>query len=236
MNTQKPHEKAIEGRSLISFSESMNIKHQISKILVSQFSGTRYALVMESRLTAMLLKHQLEAVACVGIYRGKTEAQIGMQREPPAVLVASSQLLDGTAGEVLQDLKTHQPLARSLVFVSDGELHSDYRGFNGVVAERDLGSFGRPGIRAMLAALNNSRYCSPSVVKAQEEQTQEQRRGGLTQREQEILLLLRKGMSNQAIAAELGLSQETVKTYCKTVLAKLGAGNRHELLRQKRDS
>ena len=182
----------------------------------------------------MLLKHQLEAVECVGIYLGKTEAQIGMQREPPAVLVASSQLLDGTAGEVLQELKTHQPLARSLVIVSDGELHGDYQGFNGVVAERDLGSFGRPGIRAMLAALNNTRYCSPSVVKVQEEQTQEQRRRGLTQREREILILLRKGMSNQAIATELGLSRETVKTYCKSVLAKLGAGNRHELLRQER--
>lgn len=234
-NNQKQRETAVTGRTFISVSESLNIKHQISKILMSRFSGTRYALVMESKLTAMLLKHQLKTVVCVGIYRGRAEAELGMQREPPEVLVVTSQLVDGTAAEVLRELRIHQPLARSLVFVSDGELHSDYRGFNGVMAERDLGSFGRPGIRAMLAALNNTRYCSPSVVKAQEEQTQEQRIGGLTQREQEILLLLRKGMSNQAIAAELRLSQETVKTYCKTVLAKLGAGNRHELMRQKRD-
>ena len=235
VNNQKQRETAVAGRTFISFLESLNIKHQISKILMSRFSGTRYALVMGSKLTAMLLKHQFKTVVCVGIYRGREEAQRGMEREPPEVVVVSSQLVDGTAAEVLRELRIHQPLARSLVFVSDLDLHGDYQGFNGVVAERDLGSLGRPGIRAMLAALNNTRYCSPSVVKAQEEKTQEQRRGGLTQREQEVLILLRKGMSNQGIATELGLSPETVKTYCKTVLAKLGGGNRHELLRQKRD-
>jgi DNA-binding NarL/FixJ family response regulator len=234
MKSQGQRNAEVAGRTFISLSESLNIKHQINKILMSRFSGTRYALVMESRLTAMLLKHQLNAVVCVGIYRGRAEAELGMQREPPEVLLVSSQLVDGTAAEVLRELRIHQPLARSLVFVSDSELHGDYQGFNGVVAERDLGSFGRPGIRAMHAALNNTRYCSPTVVKAQAEQRQQERKEGLTEREQEILVLLQKGMSNQAIAAELGLTLETVKTYCKTVLAKLGAGNRHELLRRER--
>ena len=234
LKSEMQRKTEVAGRAFISWSESVNLKHQINKILMSRFSGTRYALVMESTLTAMLLKHQLNEVVCVGIYRGRSEAQIGMQREPPAVLVVSSQLVDGTAAEVLRDLRIHQPLARSLVFVSDRELHCDYQGFNGVVAERDLGSFGRPGIRAMLAALNNTRYCSPSVVKAQAEQRQQELKGGLTEREQEIRVLLQKGMSNQAIAAELGLTPETVKTYCKTVLDKLGAANRHELLREER--
>ena len=232
MKSQGQRNDEVAGRTFISLSESLNIKHQINKILMSRFSGTRYALVMESRLTAMLLEHQFKTVVCVGIYRGREEAQRGMEREPPEVVVVSSQLVDGTAAEVLRELRIHQPLARSLVFVSDLDLHGDYQGFNGVVAEHDLGSFGRPGIRAMHAALNNTRYCSPTVVKAQAEQRQQERKEGLTEREQDILVLLQKGMSNQAIAAELGLRRETVKTYCKTVLAKLGAGNRHELLRR----
>jgi NarL family two-component system response regulator LiaR len=50
----------------------------------------------------------------------------------------------------------------------------------------------------------------------------------LTKREQEILLLVAEGYTNQEIAAELGLSVHTVHTHVCNILNKLGFSNRAE--------
>ena len=50
----------------------------------------------------------------------------------------------------------------------------------------------------------------------------------LTPREEEILRWLARGRSNKAIAAELGLSDNTVKYHVSAILAKLGAESRTE--------
>lgn len=50
----------------------------------------------------------------------------------------------------------------------------------------------------------------------------------LTPREKEILELLGEGMSNQAIAQQTGLSENTVKHYMTPLLQKLGVRNRTE--------
>ena len=51
----------------------------------------------------------------------------------------------------------------------------------------------------------------------------------VTDRELEVLLLVAKGKSNSAIAAELFLSEATVKTYVSRLLAKLGVRDRVQL-------
>ena len=48
----------------------------------------------------------------------------------------------------------------------------------------------------------------------------------LTERETEILELVAQGASNKVIAAELDLSQNTVKKYMMAIFTKLGATSR----------
>lgn len=55
------------------------------------------------------------------------------------------------------------------------------------------------------------------------------RRQSLAPRERHIVGLVRKGLRNREIAAELGVTEGTVKTYLHAIFAKLGVGNRTEL-------
>jgi DNA-binding NarL/FixJ family response regulator len=48
----------------------------------------------------------------------------------------------------------------------------------------------------------------------------------LTPREAQVLALLADGLSNRAIAASLGLGDETVKFHLTAIFGKLGASNR----------
>jgi DNA-binding NarL/FixJ family response regulator len=49
---------------------------------------------------------------------------------------------------------------------------------------------------------------------------------GLTAREVDVLRLIAGGNANKAIAAQLSLTEETVKGHVKNILAKLGANDR----------
>jgi DNA-binding NarL/FixJ family response regulator len=51
-------------------------------------------------------------------------------------------------------------------------------------------------------------------------------RGSITNRQRQILQLLADGESTTVAARQLGLSEETVKTHMKNILARLGAKNR----------
>jgi DNA-binding NarL/FixJ family response regulator len=52
----------------------------------------------------------------------------------------------------------------------------------------------------------------------------------LTAREREVLHLLARGLTNKQIAADLVITERTVKFHVSAILAKLGAGNRTEAL------
>lgn len=73
--------------------------------------------------------------------------------------------------------------------------------------------------KAVWAALDQERFVDPAVPPSGS-------RGKLTRRQREILQLMADGGSTVAAARELGLSEETVKTHTKNVLARLGARNR----------
>jgi DNA-binding CsgD family transcriptional regulator len=54
----------------------------------------------------------------------------------------------------------------------------------------------------------------------------------LTAREIEVLELLAEGLANKAIAARLGISDQTVKFHVASISGKLGAANRTDTVRR----
>jgi DNA-binding NarL/FixJ family response regulator len=54
----------------------------------------------------------------------------------------------------------------------------------------------------------------------------------LTQREVQVLELLAEGLPNKAIAARLGISDQTVKFHVSSISGKLGAANRTDAVRR----
>jgi DNA-binding NarL/FixJ family response regulator len=57
-------------------------------------------------------------------------------------------------------------------------------------------------------------------------------RGPLTEREVQILGLLSIGLANKQVAAELGISEHTVKFHVSSIYTRLNVGNRAEAVRE----
>jgi len=209
-----------------NFSELELIKQKISMLLAGA-KGIKYALVMESKLTAILIKHQINLCECVGIYQSRHEANIGMANNPPELLVLSSRIKGGSANEVLEDILKHKAKVKTLVFVADEDLSNNYGKFNGVVAEKDLGEPDRPGINALKAMINNTRYRSVSILKYQKSPKEESKNFELSPQEIRILKLMDLGISNREIALKPGIKYETLKKYCTIIYSKLGTSKRY---------
>jgi DNA-binding NarL/FixJ family response regulator len=132
--------------------------------------------------------------------------QIAAMAEPPRVLVLTTFDLDeyvfaalraGASGFLLKDAPEAQLLAAIRVVADGGSL------FAPAVTRRLIERFASLG--------------EPSAPPAVET---------LTAREVEVLRLLARGRSNAEIAAELVVSEHTVKTHVAHVLAKLGLRDR----------
>jgi DNA-binding NarL/FixJ family response regulator len=155
------------------------------------------------------------------------EAVAAARDERPSVVLLDVELTDGSGYEACQRLRDEHGEWLPIIFLSAKRTHALDRvaglliGADDYISEPfdedELVARARRAVTrsgAVLAAIATSRSA----------------RSPLTDREQDVLVLLAGGMAQQAIAAELVISPKTVATHIQRILAKLGAHSRAEAI------
>ncbi len=103
-------------------------------------------------------------------------------------------------------------------------------------AEMDHASFTIAGEFETLADARASRIEADGILiadlKSPRRSNDDEFEEPLTPREIEVLEQLAEGLSNKAIAARLGISDQTVKFHVASICGKLGAANRTDAVRR----
>jgi DNA-binding NarL/FixJ family response regulator len=155
---------------------------------------------------------------------GETAVALAERRRPDVVIMDLR--MPGMDGlEATEEIVKRVPDAAVLVFTAYSErsllargLESGARGY--VLKEAPHETL----LRAIEKVAAGETFVDPSLMPAFV--SGKDGREILTQREREILQLLADGMSNADVAARLYISQETVKSHVRHILAKLEADTR----------
>ena len=83
-----------------------------------------------------------------------------------------------------------------------------------------------------LASARAAGVDADAIVLAEPQQVDDPLVEPLTPRETEVLALVAEGLSNKAIADELGISDQTVKFHVSSIAGKLGAASRTDAVRR----
>ena len=155
-------------------------------------------------------------------------ALVEFRRHAPAVTLMDLRLPDETGIESLRHIREEFPAARVLMLTT-------YDGDEDIHQALEAGACGYllksvPGpelLRAIEAAALGKRYIPPQVQKRLEERATF---GELTDREREVLPFVVKGLTNKDIARILKFTEFTAKAHVRSLLTKLGAADRTELV------
>ncbi len=154
---------------------------------------------------------------------GESAVALAERRRPDVVIMDIR--MPGMDGlEATKQLKKRLPDAAVLIFTAYGErsllvrgLESGARGY--LLKEAPNETL----VRAIEKVANGEGYVDPALMHSFLNRDSQ---ALLTPREREILQLLAHGMSNGDVAGKLFISQETVKSHVRHILAKLEADTR----------
>lgn len=195
----------------------------------------RVLVVDDHRLVADAMERLLaqeDDIAVVGTLG--TVAGLRTVVNAPDVVLMDYVLADGTGAEATRIVKARWPRARVLMLTAHGGdeaiLESVQAGADGYLTkDRAV----REVVAAVRAVRAGAVLLPPAVVRAIAKRIadgppQAPLSVPLTGRELEVLRELAHGRSGRAIAADLGLSAETIRTHVQAIRRKLGARTRLE--------
>jgi len=153
-------------------------------------------------------------------------ALVGWREHRPDVLLLDISLPDLDGIEVLRQIRAEAPQARVLMLTSS-EAKEDFRQSMAAGAAGYVTKSVGPDV---LFAAIRSAFESRSVIELGSSGRPDGDENGetLSQREQEVLNLMRQGFSNAEIGRLLGISRRTARAHVSAILRKLGASVRTE--------
>ena len=188
--------------------------------------------VVRQGLVALLDRRPgFQVVAEAGTVAESIEAA---RRFQPDIIVMDVRLPDGSGIEACREIRAEMPETRVVMLTSypddDAVLSAIVAGASGYllkqVRARDL-------VAALEAVGRGESLLDPAVTEKVLERVRRIATGGqtdemslLTSQEQKILMLVAEGKTNKEIAADVFLSDKTVKNYVSSILSKLNLERR----------
>lgn len=167
----------------------------------------------------------------VGRARSGADAITQVQRLKPQMLLLDVNMPDGSGLDVLRQLRglRRAPVVILLTAGMDDTqlLTADRLGPEGMVLKTS-----DPGLLldCMDQVRKGERWVDPEIAeRTRQAKDRASRAPSLTPRERELIELVRQGLRNRDIAAQLGVTEGTVKVYLHAIFDKLGVDNRTEL-------
>ncbi|MBY6291694.1 response regulator transcription factor [Enterobacter bugandensis] len=207
--------------------------------------GQNYALVVDdhplvaSGIANFLISHCHFKQASVVTNEEDCYRQI-RDNGPPRLLVIDFWLSSGTALKLLKEIKQHYPQVRFLVVSGDDnndiwqKVHA--AGGHGFVLKSEPPDMFS---RAVCALLDNLTWFPERNNFPVESNNEKLSKFNLTPRQIDVLNMIMRGLPNKRIAAQLSISEPTVKEHISNILKKIGVNSRVEaitLLHGKRES
>jgi two-component system nitrate/nitrite response regulator NarL len=167
----------------------------------------------------------------LGRARTAAEATTMINREKPALVLLDVHLPDASGLDVLHRLSSgrKRPV---VILVTAGMDDAQLLTAAELQPEGIVLKTSDPGLllKCMDAVVAGGRWVDPEIAE-RTRQAQERAASAppLTRRERELIDLVRQGLRNRDIAAELGVTEGTVKVYLHAIFDKLKVENRTEL-------
>ena len=188
--------------------------------------------VVRQGLVAMLERRpNFQVVAEAGTVAEAIEAA---RRFQPELVVMDVRLPDGSGIEACREIRAELPETRVVMLTSypdeEAVFSAIVAGASGYLLKQVRG---RDLVAALEAVGRGESLLDPAVTEKVLERVRRIASGGatdelaqLTSQEQKILLLVAEGKTNKEIAAEVFLSDKTVKNYVSSILSKLNLERR----------
>ncbi len=194
---------------------------------------TRVLLVDDHPMIGAALQMLLRGTGYDLLERARTlaEAKRRTAKLKPDLLLLDVHLPDGSGLDLLRILSSRRTRPR-MILLTAGMDESQ------LLAAAELGPEGMvlktsdPGllIECMDAVSGGSRWIDPEIVeRTRQAEVRAASAPPLTRRERELVELVRQGLRNRDIAAELGVTEGTVKVYLHAIFDKFKVENRTEL-------
>jgi two-component system nitrate/nitrite response regulator NarP len=167
----------------------------------------------------------------LGRVRSVAEANSSLARQKPDLLLLDVNLPDGSGLDVLRRLLRSRSRPKVILLTAgmdDSQLLAaaelDPEGMVLKTSDPEL------LLESMEAVVSGKRWIDSEIVE-RTRQAQERAASAppLTRRERELVELVRQGLRNRDIAAELGVTEGTVKVYLHAIFDKFRVENRTEL-------
>ncbi len=184
-----------------------------------------HAVVREGLRMFLSADKDLEVIAEAS--NGAEAIRLARESKPDVVLM--DLLMPGTDGiaattAIRQELPETEVIALTIVVEQASVVRALQAGAIGYLLKDTEAADLRRAIHA--AALHQAQFSSQAATRLVRRIRTDEKSVGLTEREKQVLRLVATGQSNKQIATTLDISEETVKTHVRSLLAKLNLPSR----------